>query len=113
MSDQIQRAGELVDQAMAHHAKAVDAHERGGDARTVSREHAHVTRCLRSAQQCFRNIAAEAMQADSDATKTVQTSAGTKIDTGSDNGRAGSPLFRKGNAGISEWLDRARVGARR
>jgi hypothetical protein len=108
IGDHIRRASELVDEAMAHHANAVDAHERGDDVRTVSREHAHVTRCLRSAQQCFRNIAAEAMQADSDATKIVQTSAGTKVDTGSAGGR-GSPLSTGDFRG---WLDRARVARR-
>jgi hypothetical protein len=113
MIGDIQRAADAVDDAMQHHQKAVDAHERGGDARTVSREHAHVTRCLRSAQQCFRNIAAAAAEQDSENTKTIQTSSGVGVSGGSADGRAGSPLFRKGTAGISEWLDRARVGARR
>jgi hypothetical protein len=109
MNDHIQRAADLVDQAMQHHANAIDAHDRG-DSRKVALEHAHVTRCLRSAKIAFRDIAAAAAEQDSENTKTIQTSSGTDVSGGSDKGRAGSPLM-KGD--VKAWLDRARVGARR
>jgi hypothetical protein len=87
----------------AHDAHAAD------DPQGVRGAHASLRRCLRTARQCFRDIALEALQADSDKTKLVQTSAGTGPSTGSDGGRA-SPLL-KGD--IPGWLDRARVGGRR
>jgi hypothetical protein len=112
IADKIRAAADATDEATGHLANAIDAHKRG-DARTVSLEHGNVLRCLRSAKSAFNAIAADAAAQDSENAKTIQTSAGTGASDGSDNGRAGSPLFRKGTAGISEWLDRARVGARR
>ena len=109
MSDHIQRARDAVDEAMNHHQNAADAHARG-DARAVTRAQAAVTRCLRTAQQCFRDIAAAAGEDDINNSKTVQTSSGTGVSNGSDNGRAGSPLLQ---GDVKGWLDRARVGARR
>jgi hypothetical protein len=110
IGDKIRAAADAVDQAMQHHANAIDAHDRG-ETRKVALEHAHVTRCLRSAQRCFRDIAAEAGEQDLVNSKTIQTSSGTDVSGGSDNGRSGSPLYSRGNAGIKDWLDRARVGA--
>src|ERR1700693_2088225 len=109
-ADQLNRCRQAVDDAMAHHQNAADAFDRA-DRRAVALEHAHVTRCLRSAQGAFRDMATAAAEEGSDATKTIQTSDGTDVSGGSENAR-GSPLL-KGNAGVKDWLDRARVGARR
>ena len=109
-ADHLNRCRSAVDEATRYHADAVDAHL-AGDARSVTLAQAHVTRCLRSAQGAFRDMATAAADQDSENTKTIQTSDGTDVSGGSDNGR-GSPLL-KGNAGVKDWLDRARAGARR
>jgi hypothetical protein len=105
-------AADATDEATGHLANAIDAHKRG-DARTVSLEHGHVLRCLRSAKSAFKSLAAAAGEQDLVNSKTIQTSSGTDVSNGSENARAGSPLYARGNAGIGEWLDRARAGSRR
>ena len=107
-ADHIQAAAEAVDEAVDHHANAMDAAAQG-DTRKMAVEHAHVSRCLRQAKSAFRSLAAEAAEQDSNNTKLVQTSSGTGVSGGSDNGR-GSPLLKGDFRG---WLDRARVGSRR
>jgi hypothetical protein len=110
-ADHLQRAAGLVDEAAQHHHAAVLAHKRGDD-EALGDAHIKLGRCLRSAQQAFRDMAAAASEQDLINSKTIQTSSGVGVSGGSDNGR-GSPLMLKGNAGIKNWLDRARVGARR
>jgi hypothetical protein len=108
LADHLQRARDAVDAGAYHLDEAHDAAE-AGDAPGVRAAHANIRRCIRTAQSCFRSIAAEAMQADSDANKQVQTSTGIGTSGGSANGRWASPLL-KGD--VRGWLDRARIGAR-
>ncbi len=109
--DYIQAASDATDEATGHLANAVDAHRRG-DPRAVSLEHGHILRALRQAKSAFKSIAAAAGEQDLVNSKTIQTSDGVAESGGSDNGR-GSPLYSKGNAGVRDFLDRARAGSRR
>lgn len=106
LSDHIARAAQLVDDAAQAHQDAVQAHKRGDD-KAVGEAHVMLGRCLRSAQQAFRDLAAAGAAQDSENTKTIQTSSGTDVSGGSANGR--SPLM---NGDIGGWLQRARIGGR-
>jgi hypothetical protein len=106
----IEKIRGLVEEISTHHRSACDAADVGDD-KALNRAHTSLGRCIRSAQVAFANMAKAAMQADSDANKKVQTSAGMGEGTSS-KPRTGSPL-QMGNAGIPAWLERARQGGRR
>lgn len=107
LADHIDRARTAVDAALGHHSDAVDAYDRD-DPVAAKQAHANLRRCLRTAQECFRAIAAD--QEVNGKTKNVQTSDGVGESGGSANGRAGRSPLMTGN--VQGWLDRARVGAR-
>jgi len=77
-------------------------------ARSPAAAHRSLGNCLRSAQRCFRDLAALGAAADIANSKTVQTTSGTAPSTGSADGRTGSPLLY---GDIEGWLARA-FGAR-
>jgi hypothetical protein len=86
------QATAFVDEAARHHRDATAAHGKGDD-RALAAAHRNVGRCLRAAQQHFRDMG--------------ETGDG---DSGGSTDERGSPLL---HGDISGWLARARVGARR
>ncbi len=82
----MENLGESIDDARNHLYAAARAHERG-DKRGVEAAHRRCQRALDEAREAYRDLGALAQQLDFDATHTIQTSAGTGIDHGSDTGR--------------------------
>jgi hypothetical protein len=103
----LNRAGELIDEAARHHGDAMTAHGKGED-RALAAAHRSLGNCLRAAQRCLRDLAAASAAADIANTQNVQTSSGGEPSIGSLDGRASAPLY----GGDDAWLARA-FGARR
>jgi hypothetical protein len=102
-SAHLARLRELTDELSQHHRSACDA-AAAGDKAALSSAHIRCGRAIRSMQVEHARWAGDAMQADSDANKQIQTSSGTGESDGSANGRGAHPLL---HGDIAGWVGRA------
>jgi hypothetical protein len=115
MKGHLDRMRELVNTADGQVQVAADAHSRGED-RSLESAHRALDVTIRSMHRTLKSIGESGAKADSDATKTIQTSSGTGQSTGSAGGRSAAPV--RNTPGIltndpAEFLKRARQGSRK
>jgi hypothetical protein len=98
-SAHLARIRELVGEAESHHRAACDAAAKG-DMKTLVQHQIRCSRSFRSLHVRFAQWAADAVKADMDANKQIQTSSGTGESEGSANGRGSHPLMHGDIAGF-------------